>query len=227
MTDTRIAIFASGSGSTAEAFIRDAFTKQYPLSTVLLVCNNPNAFVLERIYKLNAELGLAISSLVINSHIPKSQDEIVHGQQTDTEQQSILQALTDHKVDLVLLLGYMKRIGPKLLAIYGWSPGCKSVYETHMLNTHPGILPETVGTHGLGTQEFTLAKGLRMGGQTLHAVSAEYDMGPVIAEHRVPIEPGDSAESLFARVQTIEKQHIADDVLGFIQAQQQYRKETR
>lgn len=225
MIKTRIAILASGSGSTAEAFIREALAKEYPVDVVLVICNNPNAFILERVRNLNRELGLSIETVVINSHTQPAARPIIHGQQTPEEQEAILHLLLDKRVDLVLLLGYMKRIGSELLQEYGWQPEHTSLFQVRMLNTHPGLLPETIGTHGRETQEFTLEKQMPEGGQSLHVVSADYDMGPLVAEHKVPVKPDDTPDTLFARVQAVEKEHIAADIMNFIQEQQRYRKE--
>jgi phosphoribosylglycinamide formyltransferase-1 len=59
----------------------------------------------------------------------------------------------------------------------------------------------------------------------LHVVANGYDDGPVIAEHEVPVEPDDTAGSLFARVQKIEKQYLPGDIEAFIKARQAYNKE--
>ena len=224
MTRTNIAILASGSGSTAEAFIREVQTRQYPLEVQLIITNNPDAFVLERVKKLNAELGLRMETAIINSRTQSTARPFVHGEQTEEEQTAILALFKQHHIDLVLLLGYMKRVGQRLLNEYGWLPSYESAYQARMLNTHPGLLPQTIGTHGRGTQEFILRQKVSEGGQTLHAVASEYDTGPHVAEHRVVIEPGDTPDSLFDRVQAVEKAHIAQDVMGFVEAQQAYRK---
>ncbi len=221
----RVAILASGSGTTAEAFIRTVQREAYPIDVTCAVSNNKTAGIFDRVAQLNAEFGLHIETAVINSSQPASKEPLVHGQQTEAEQSAILTLLEEHSVDLVLLLGYMKRIGPLLLQAYGWQPGYTSIYQARMLNTHPGLLPATIGTHGLGTQEFTLAQGMTEGGQTLHVVSDAYDTGPTVVEHRVPVEPGETAESFFARVQAVEKQHITADVMAFMQAQENYQKE--
>ncbi len=225
MTRTNIAVFASGSGSTAEAFIRDAHTRQYPFDVKLIITNNSDAFVLERVKNLNAELGLQMETAIVNSHTQPTAKSVVHGQQTEEEQAAILALLSQYNVDLVLLLGYMKRVGQKLLNEYGWLPSYTSIYQARMLNTHPGLLPQTIGTHGRGTQEFTLTEGMTEAGQTLHAVAAEYDTGPHAAEHRVAVMPDDTPDTLFARVQETEKEHLAADVLAFVEAQQVFRKE--
>ena len=222
MKRAAIAILASGSGSTAEAFIRSAQTQDYPLDVRLVICNNPDAFVFERIKHLNSELNLNINSVVVNGHTQAAKRPPLHGQQTDEEQMAILELLEKHKIDCVLLLGYMKRVGAQLISRYGWLPEYTSIYQCRMFNSHPGLLPQTIGTHGLGTQEYTLAQGMTEAGQTLHAVAHEYDTGPTVAEHRVTVDPGDTAETLFARVQAVEKERIAADVMTFIEAREDY-----
>ena len=222
MKRAAIAILASGSGSTAEAFIRNVQTQNYPLNVRLVICNNPDAFVFERIKHLNSELNLNITSVVVNGHTQAAERPPLHGQQTDEEQMAILELLQKHNIDCVLLLGYMKRVGTRLISRYGWLPEHTSIYQCRMFNTHPGLLPQTIGTHGLGTQEYTLAQGMTEAGQTLPAVAHEYDTGPTVAEHRVVVEPDDTAETLFARVQTAEKEHIASDIMTFLTAQEEY-----
>ena len=224
MRKTKVAIFASGNGSTAEAFIRSVQEKKYALEVVLLVCNNPGAPVLERVRNLNAAYGLPIQTAVINSRTQPAAQGVVRGQQTSEEQAAILSLLQKHDISLVLLLGYQKRIGPQLIAAYGWLPEYVSPYQCNMLNTHPGLLPDTYGTHELGTQQYVLDHGMRETGHTINAVSAEYDTGPVVAENRVPVLPDDTAETLYARVQATEKQHIAADVMAFVDAQAEYQK---
>ncbi len=227
MKPTNIAILASGSGSTAEAFIREIRTQRYPLKVRLIVTNNPDAYVLERVKNMNTELQLDIVPAVVHSHTQNAAQPAVRGKQTEEEQTALLSILKEHRVDLILLLGYMKQIGQTLLDDYGWLPHYTNVYQARMLNTHPGLLPQTIGTHGRGTQEFTLVQRMPEGGQTLHVVAAEYDTGPHVAEHRVPVLPDDTPDTLFARVQAVEKAHIAADVMTFVEGQKEYLSENK
>jgi phosphoribosylglycinamide formyltransferase-1 len=93
-----------------------------------------------------------------------------------------------------------------------------------MVNTHPGLLPDTKGMHGLLIQQYVLDHNLPNGGQTLHLTGASYDDGPIIAEHKVPVEPGDDAETLFARVQAVEKKYLPVDIEDFINARMAYNQ---
>ena len=156
---------------------------------------------------------------------PAAADEVIsRGQQTAAEENAILEALRAGNFDLVALMGYMKRIGPQLIRLFGWLPEYTSIYQAMMLNSHPGLLPDTKSFYGEPIQQYVLDHHLPYGGQTLHLVSQEYDDGPIIAEHKVPVEPGDTSETLFARVQAVEKKYLPGDVEDFIKARRAYNE---
>ena len=222
----RIAILASGSGTTAEAFIRHSLDEQLDQTVVLVVVSRHQAGIIERINDLNQELGLSIECLAINGQThPPAIDEVVQkGDQSNAEQQAILDTLTAANIDIVALLGYMKRVGPKIIKAYGWQPFYSSKYQARMVNSHPGPLPQTRALYGEGVQQHILDIGLDHGAQTLHLVAADYDDGPIVAEHIVPVEPGDTSATLFARIQAVEKEYIAGDIASFWQECQSYQK---
>lgn len=213
----RLALFASGSGSTAEAIIRAYAQGTLSLEPRLVVCNKPEAFVIQRIKQLNQELGLRIVTALVNHHTHPDTTSIpvIAGRQTVTEQSTIIKLLRDHGIDLVVLAGYMKRVGPLLIDAYGWRAGFGSPYQASMINTHPGLLPATAGTFGIHTQAHVITNGHTQAGQSLHLVSADIDTGPVVAEHRIAVRHNETPEELFARVQHVEKLHIADDIQAF------------
>lgn len=211
---------ASGEGTTTEALVRAWADKPDAPSVCLVICNNKNAGVFKRIENLNSEFGLDIQTALINSASQPSLVAPEAGHQTDEEQEAILAKLKEAKVDLVLLAGYMKMIGPKLVQEFGWRDGYKSPYRARMLNSHPGLLPDTIGYIGIHVQQQVLTTG--RAGHTLHVVSDKYDEGPVIAEHKVEVKPGDTAETLFARVQASERKYLPEDLANFIQKRRQY-----
>lgn len=217
---TAVAILASGSGSTAEAFIRATREGNVSADVKVVITNNATAGVLERVAHLNNELGLTIKTIVINgtTHPARPDELVARGCQTIAEQLAIIDILMTNEIDLVLLLGYMKKVGPLVVQEYGWQPGYTDAGQARMLNTHPGLLPATKGYIGIHAQEHVLAEGL-LAGQTLHVVSEIYDDGPIIAENPVAIEVSDTAESLFERVQVAEKAHLPADVARFIDMQ--------
>lgn len=218
----RIAILASGGGTTAEAFIRAGQRAEIDVNVGLVIVSREQAGVFRRIAGLNAEFGLHIETALINqqTHPAAHGEHVGRGDQTAGEEAAILAALLGGSYDLVALMGYMKRVGPNLVQAFGWQPGYTSVYQARMVNTHPGLLPDTKAFYGAQIQQYVLDHHLPYSGQTLHIVSEEYDEGPIIAEHKVPVEPGDTADSLFARVQAAEKQYLPRDIEDFIKGRQ-------
>ena len=122
----------------------------------------------------------------------------------DPEQldRAILEALTSAKADLVLLAGYMKKLGPAVLR----------TYAGRIVNTHPALLPKFGGRgmYGDRVHEAVLASGDVETGVSIHLVDAEYDTGRVVAQCRVPVMPGDSVSDLAARVQARERAFVVE-----------------
>lgn len=224
MPSPRIAILASGSGTTAESFIESVAKGEVPGEVVVLICNNKDAAVFNKVERLNQKYGLNIKPIHIgkSNYPPIDGEESAYGRQSQAEEQAILKVLADNKCDLVLLLGYMKLIGPSVVKEYGYQSNYDSVYKARMLNTHPGLLPETKGFYGLHVQEEVLAKKHPRAGHSLFAVDNEYDAGPVVAEHEVQIKDNDTPEELFERVKASEKANLARDINNFIMEQTKY-----
>lgn len=223
----RIAILASGGGTTAEAFIRAGQTGQINVDVGLVICSRKDAGIFQRIADLNDEFGLSIDCLLINhkTHPAAHTEHVGRGSQTEGEELAILTTLLSGSFDLVALMGYMKRVGPHLVEAFGWLPEYTSIFQAKMVNTHPGLLPDTKAYYGENIQKYVLEHHLPYGGQTFHVVGMEYDDGPIIAEHKVPVESNDTAETLFARVQDTEKQYLPHDIEDFINARMAYNQE--
>ena len=109
---------------------------------------------------------------------------------------AVRDALRAEEVEVVCLAGYMKRVGPRTLA----------AFDGRVLNIHPGLLPSHGGRgfYGRRVHEAVLAAGDRVSGVTVHVVDEIYDHGPVLAQEQVPVEPGDTPETLAARVLEVE-----------------------
>jgi len=105
-------------------------------------------------------------------------------------------ALTDAGVDLVILSGYLRRLGPKVLAAF---PG-------RILNIHPGPLPRFggEGMYGARVHEAVIAAGVAESGAVIHVVDGDYDHGPAVARLSVPVAPDDTPETLGQRVTALE-----------------------
>ena len=110
---------------------------------------------------------------------------------------AVLTALTDHGANLIVLAGYMKRLGPLTL----------SHYSGRVLNTHPALLPKFGGRGMFGDRvhEAVLSAGEEVSGATVHVVDGEYDSGPILSQIPVPVLPLDTAATLRSRVQGVER----------------------
>lgn len=118
--------------------------------------------------------------------------------ETESLDRAMLEVLQRHEVDLVVLSGYMKKLGPMTLAHY----------QNRTLNIHPSLLPRFggQGMYGPRVHEAVLASGETTTGITVHLVDAEYDQGPIVAQCELPVLPGDTAATLAARV--LQQEHL-------------------
>jgi phosphoribosylglycinamide formyltransferase-1 len=112
--------------------------------------------------------------------------------------EAILGAFLRHAVDIVVLAGYMKKLGPKTL----------SHFRGRIVNVHPALLPKFggEGMYGIHVHEAVIAAGEKESGVTIHFVDEQYDTGAILAQTRVPVKPDDTPETLAARV--LEQEHI-------------------
>jgi phosphoribosylglycinamide formyltransferase-1 len=117
---------------------------------------------------------------------------------------AIAATLAQYGADLVVLAGYMRKLGPETLG----------AFHRRILNVHPALLPKFggQGMYGRYVHEAVLKSGEAVTGATIHLVDGEYDHGPVVAQGRVPVEPGDNPDTLAARVQA-EEQKLYPEVL--------------
>jgi phosphoribosylglycinamide formyltransferase-1 len=114
----------------------------------------------------------------------------------DAADEALATALSDAGVELVVLSGYLRRLGPKTLA----------AYAGRIVNIHPGPLPEFggEGMYGARVHQAVVAAGVPVSAIVIHVVDEEYDHGPEIARRAIPVTAGDTAEALEARVKAAE-----------------------
>jgi phosphoribosylglycinamide formyltransferase 1 len=104
-----------------------------------------------------------------------------------------------HEPDLVVSAGFMKIVGPAVLARF----------EGRLLNTHPALLPAFPGAHAVRD---ALAAGVAVTGATVHLVDAGVDTGPVLAQEEVRVRPDDDEAALHDRIKTVERQLLVATV---------------
>ena len=196
----RIGVLASHEGTTLQAILDACAAGEITARVVTVISNNSDSGALRRARAAAAE-AVHLSS---KTH---PEPGALDG--------AIIQALTAQQADVVMLAGYMKKLGPALL----------ERYRGRILNTHPALLPKFGGhgMYGMHVHEAVLRAGETESGPSVHLVDAEYDTGRVLAQAQVPVEPGDTPETLAQRVQAAERRLVIA-VLGQI-AQGQYALE--
>lgn len=122
----------------------------------------------------------------------------------DAADAELADAMAAHEVNLIVLSGYMRRIGPITLARYAG----------RIVNIHPGPLPQFggEGMYGRRVHEAVIAAGVAQSGIVIHAVDGEYDHGPELARTSVPVHPGDTPKDLEARVTGMEPAFFVETI---------------
>jgi formyltetrahydrofolate-dependent phosphoribosylglycinamide formyltransferase len=169
----RTAVLISGRGSNLFALLAAARDPAYPAQISLVVANVPDAGGLA----LAAEAGVAGVAI---DHRPFRGDRAAH-------EAAVLEVLESERIELVCLAGYLRKLAPLFVGRYAG----------RMLNIHPSLLPAFPGLH---THERALAAGVKLHGCTVHLVGEGLDDGPILAQAAVPVLPGDTADTLAARV---------------------------
>jgi phosphoribosylglycinamide formyltransferase-1 len=123
--------------------------------------------------------------------------------------QMILDALLSCDTEVVVLAGYMRKIGSKVL----------DYFKGRILNIHPALLPKFggQGMYGMNVHRAVVEAGESESGVTIHLVDAEYDTGPILAQESVPVYPDDTAEDVAARVLKTEHSFFAQTLQRIIE----------
>lgn len=178
----RLGVLASHSGTNLQAIIDACKEGRLNASVCAVMSNNSGAMALERARRE----GIPWYHLSSATH-----------PEPDNLDRAVLNALESHDVDLVILAGYMKKLGHQTL----------SRFQNRILNSHPALLPRYggKGMYGSRVHEAVLLAGEQVTGITIHIVDEEYDHGPAVAQCRVPVLEGDTVESLEERVKERER----------------------
>ncbi len=165
----KIAAFASGNGSNITALINNG------IKVDLIICNNPNGYVIER------AKNHGVKCIVIPTK----------GRVVSEYEGQMLEALMLHDIELILLAGYMRLIGPTLL----------DQYEGSIVNIHPSLLPSFKGAHAI---DDAYNYGVKVSGVTIHYIDSEMDEGTIIMQKPVVINDGDSLEQFATKIHDTE-----------------------
>lgn len=182
-----LAVFASGNGSTMQAIIDAISENRLDAKINIVVSNNPDAFALTRAKDAGIE------------------SYILEGKNLSSRDDEIFNLLSKYDVDMIVLAGYLKMIGPKVLEKYT------------VINTHPSLLPKFggKGMHGMKVHTAVVEAGEKISGVTLHYVNGEYDKGDIIAQATVEVLPTDTPDDVSTKVQKVEKIQLVNELQKF------------
>ena len=177
----RVAVLASGGGTNLQALVDRLNTGAPGAARVELV--------------VGSRAGIGALGRAERAGIPAlALDARALG--PDAFRQALADALEAHRIDLVVLAGWLQLVPVEVV----------QRYHGRMLNVHPALLPAFggKGMYGMRVHQAVIAAGVRVSGATVHLVDERYDEGAIIAQWPVPVLPGETPESLAARVLAVE-----------------------
>lgn len=171
---TRIAVFVSGGGTNLQALIDAARRGELPSGELALVLSSS-----DRAYALTRAANAGIPTAVVRSKEPE-------------HEQKILNTLAEHRIDMIVLAGYMSILSEDFTARF----------PNRILNVHPSLIPAFCGRgyYGLRVHEEALKRGVKVTGATVHFVNEIPDGGEILLQKAVEVLPGDTPETLQRRV---------------------------
>ncbi|MFC4711235.1 phosphoribosylglycinamide formyltransferase [Planococcus dechangensis] len=188
---TKMAVFASGNGSNFQALYEATQDGRLDADIVLVVADKPSAFVLERA----KQAGVPAFSFTPRDYASKQAYEAM-----------LVEKLDRAGVEWLVLAGFMRLIGPVLLA----------AYENRIVNIHPSVLPAFPGKDAIGQ---TLEAGAKEAGVTVHFVDEGMDTGAIIAQRSFPVDGADR-ETVERKIHEIEHQLYPESLQQLFSRQQ-------
>jgi phosphoribosylglycinamide formyltransferase-1 len=185
-----IAIFASGAGSNAKAIIEASLKKETNYTVALIVCNKPNAGVLQVATDYN------IPTLLIEKERFDNSDGYV-------------EVFKKHKIDLIVLAGFLWKVPNALV----------KAFEQKIINIHPALLPKYggKGMYGDKVHQAVIENKEKESGITIHYVNEVYDDGKIIFQAICAVAEKDTVETLADKIHQLEHEHywkVVDEILG-------------
>ena len=176
MIPIRLAILASGSGTNAENIIR-FFSTDKRVEIGLIISNKPDAQVHQRA----KDLGIP---------------SFTYAKDILNDGKTMAQLLRNERVDFIVLAGYLAKVPAELIF----------AYPKRILNIHPALLPKFggKGMYGHHVHEAVIESKQKESGATVHFVDEHFDHGEIILQKKVPVLPGDTADSLAKRILNVE-----------------------
>lgn len=198
----KIAVLVSGGGTNLQALID--YQKSHsdcPYQISLVVSNTKNAYALERAKNAGIPAEVRSPFSVLGREEAQKADR-------DTKRiaisDAILSLCREYNIKAIVLAGYLSVLGGKII----------QEYSGRIINLHPALLPKFggVGMWGHNVHEAVIASGEKESGCTVHLVDSGCDTGKILVQKRVPVLPGDTPDSLYARIAPEEHKAMVEGV---------------
>jgi phosphoribosylglycinamide formyltransferase 1 len=179
VSSVRLAIFASGSGTNAEA-IFNYFQNHPSIKVELLLTNNPTASVLDKAKKFGVK-------------------SVVFSKSQFNESNEVVEQLQAHQITHIVLAGFLLLIPKNMIA----------TYPNRIINIHPALLPKFggKGMYGIKVHEAVKLAGEKETGITIHEVNEKYDEGKIVLQASCKILSSDTAQQIAQKVQALEHEN--------------------
>ena len=175
----KLAVFISGTGTNMVAIHNAIKAGELDATIELIVSSNDHAKGIQ--YAQNEGLDLLVFT-------PADYDD------PEAVDARIVEALNERDIDYVAMAGYMRKVTPMLL----------DAYPNRVVNLHPALLPAHRGAHAI---QDAFEAGDEVTGITIHFANEEYDKGPIIFQHEVPVLPDDTLDDLETRIHAAEHEY--------------------
>jgi phosphoribosylglycinamide formyltransferase-1 len=187
---SRVVVLLSGAGTLCAALLGAAAEPEHPFEIVAVGSDRPDAPGLAHA----RERGVETFVTALGEHADRAAWD-----------RALAAELTGRRPDWVVCAGFMKLLGPAVLA----------AFAGRVVNTHPALLPAFPGAHAVRD---ALAAGARTTGATVHLVDAGVDTGPVLAQRSVPVLPDDDEARLHERIKNVERELLVQTLAGLVAA---------
>lgn len=186
----KIAVLVSGGGTNLQSIIDSIEAGRIQQAKICcIISSNPNAYALERAKKHRIR-----ARVIGKEEYPDSADRT----------EALIATLKQEETDLIVLAGYMSVLEPKLV----------QAYAGRIINIHPSLIPKFCGSgfYGKRVHQAVLDAGEIESGATVHFVDEGVDTGEIILQRKVPVQSGDTADILAARVLEVEHQILTEAI---------------
>lgn len=180
----RLGVLISGRGSNLKAIIDAIGDGRLEATIAVVLSNQPDAPGLDHAHHAG------IDTVVLSHRAFASREDY---------DRAVVQELTGRRVELVCLAGFMRLLSPVFV----------NAFPDRILNIHPSLLPKYPGLH---PQQQALDDGATVSGATVHIVNKDLDAGPVVLQREVAVVPGDTADTLAARILEVEHRLYPDAI---------------